>query len=255
MNDMFSRYRPLFMSMALFFFLAACTKQIKATPVVKQDATLQELLSLYKQRLSRNTPMKALLKVDADLGARGRHSFQSAVHSSIRDIHLRGFNLFGGTLFDLTVNDRSFSLKTASDPKPFEADLDFYEEMAGRQVPFGSLDLLRWVQRMGVPETAFPKIPMLEKGEAFFTLYLFLVYQGQAHLEEKVFIERGAFRVTRVELFDPSGLRRGTIELGNYQNVSGRDVPFSIKGQGGGEVIDLSFKEVSFPQNSSGKTP
>ncbi len=248
MNGMLSRYRPLLMGMAFFFFLAACTKQIKPTPSTpKQDATLEELLSLYKQRLSRNTPMKALMQVDADLGARGRHSIQSAVHASKAAVQVRGFNLFGGTLFDLKVDALSFSLKTASEPMPFEAELDFYEDLAGRQIPFGSLDLLRWVQRGGVPDTDFPKIPMLEKGEVFFTLYLFTVTQGRAVLEEKMFIERSAFRVTRVELFDVTGFRRGIIELNDYRMINGNPFPFSVKGTGRGEAIHLTFKEVSFP--------
>lgn len=236
------------------FVLSACTKQIKSTPVeVKQDASLEELLSLYQQRLKMNAQIKALVKVDADLGPRGRHTIQATWSSSQEQIHLRGFNLFGGTLFELDVAAASFSLKTPSDPQAFEADLDFYEEVAGRQIPFGSLDLLRWVQRGGLPDTTFPKIPVIEKGEDVFVLYLFTLFEGRAILEEKVFIERTAFRVTRVELFEHTGLRNGVIELNEYRVVDGREFPFSVKGTSGSEVMRLTFKEVSFPSPAPGK--
>ena len=246
--------RLALLGMVCLFVLSACTKQIKSTPVeVKQDASLEELLSLYSQRLKMNSTIKALVKVDADLGPRGRHTIQSTWRSSQEHIHLRGFNLFGGTLFELDVTTASFSLKMPSDPQAFEADLDFYEEVAGRQIPFGSLDLLRWVQRGGLPDTTFPKIPVIEKGEDLFVLYLFTLFEGRAILEEKMFIERTAFRVTRVELFEHTGLGNGVIELNDYRVVDGREFPFSVKGTSGSEVMRLTFKEVSFPSPAPGK--
>ncbi|MFQ5589017.1 MAG: hypothetical protein ACE5F7_09270 [Nitrospiria bacterium] len=248
--------RMIVAGLSLVFLLSACAKQIKPAPVVVQkDATLEELLEIYKQRLRMRMPMKALIQVEADLGARGRHTIQSAWRSSKGDIQLMGFNPFGGTLFELNVDADSFFLKIPSESREFEGELDFFDAAAGKQIPVGSLDFLRWVQRGGTPDTAFPRVAMLEKDARFFVLYLFTMTQGRAVLEEKVFIERTAFRVKRVERFDDNGFRRGTIELGNYQRVSGRDMPLSMKGTGGGKVIHLTFREVAFPEADSGATP
>ncbi len=256
MNPRNIKHHTMLIGIVLLFFLSACTKQIKpTTDAIKQDASLEELLALYQNRLGMNTDLKALIKVDADLGERGHHTLQSAWRSSKKEIQLRGFNSFGGTLFELNVDSNSFSLKIPSEPHVFEADLDFYESVAGKQIPFGSLDLLRWVQRGGVPDTAFPNIPMLEKGERFYTLYLFVMIQGRAVLSEKVFIDRTAFRVKRIEGFDPTGIRRGIIVLDDYKMIDGRQFPLSMKGIGGGEVIDLRFHEVSFPEPKSAETP
>lgn len=241
--------KTVLLGLLCLFTLSACSgKQIKpATTLPKQDASLEELLSLYQQRAKLSSNIKALVKIEADLGERGRHNIQAAWRSSPEFIHLRGFNLFGGDLFKLDVGATSFSLKTPSDPKAFEADLEFFDQIAGRQIPFGSIDLLKWVQRGGIPDTAFPKIPVLEKSDDFFILYLFSIFEGRAILVDKIFIERSAFRVKRVELFDYTGLRRSFIELDNYQLVDGREFPFSVKGVSGNEVISLRFKEVSFP--------
>lgn len=249
MNRAASLTKAFILGLLCLFTLSACQgKQIKPTPAIpKQDASLEELLSLYRQRAQMGSNIKALVKVDADLGERGHHSIQAAWRSSKEDIHLHGFNLFGGDLFKLNIDASSFSLKTPSDPEAFEADLEFFSEVAGKKIPFGSIDLLRWVQRSGTPDTTFPKIPVLEKGEDYFTMYLFSVFEGRAILVDKIIIERSAFRVKRVELFDYTGLRRGLIELDNYQRVDGREFPFSVKGISGSEVITLSFKEVSFP--------
>ncbi|VAX32935.1 hypothetical protein MNBD_NITROSPIRAE01-1406 [hydrothermal vent metagenome] len=239
----------ILLGLLCFITLSACSgKQIKTTsPIPKQDASLQELLSLYQQRSEMNSNIKALVQVNADLGTRGHHKIQSVWQSSKDTIHLRGLNLFGGDLFRLDIDATSFSLKTAADPQALEADLEFFHEIAGRQIPFGSIDLLRWVQRAGLPDTAFPKIPVLEKSETHFTIYLFSIFEGHAILIDKIIIERSAFRVKRVELFDHTGLRRSIIELDDYRRVDGRDFPFSVKGITGNEIITLNFKEVSFP--------
>jgi len=98
---------------------------------------------------------------------------------------------------------------------------------------------------------AFPKIPVLEKSENHFTIYLFSIFEGRAILIDKIIIERTAFHVKRVELFDHTGLRRSIIELDDYRPVDGRDFPFSIKGITGGKTITLTFKEISFPPKTA----
>ncbi len=244
------RLRVISLGLLCLLTLSACagkqTKTIVTTP--KQDASLEELLSLYQQRSKMNRNIKALVQVDAKLGARGHHKIQSIWQSSKEDIHLRGLNLFGGDLFRLHIDATSFSLKTPAEPQALEADLEFFHEIVGKQIPFGSIELLRWVQRGGIPDTAFPKIPVLEKRDNDFIIYLFSVFEGRAILLDKLIIERNAFRIRRVELFDHTGLRRGIIELDDYRSVEGQDFPFSVKGITDDKTITLTFKEVSFPE-------
>lgn len=239
----------LFLGLVCLFTLSACSsKQIRPTlDIPKKDASLEELLSRYQQHAKMHSNIKALVKIETDLGERGHHSIRATWHSTRDLIQLRGFSLLGGDLFRLDIDDTSFSLKTPADPQTFEADLDLFEEVAGKQIPFGSIDLLRWVQRGGLPDTAFPKIPVLEKRENHFIIYLFSVFEGRAILVDKLFIERTTFRIKRVELFDHTGVRRGLIKLDDYRLVEGREFPFLVTGIAGNGVITLKFEEVSFP--------
>lgn len=249
MKKVLSISKILFLGLLCLFTLSACqSRQIKPIlDIPKKDASLKELLSLYKQPAKIHSNIKALVKIETDLGERGHHSIRATWHSTRDLIHLRGFNLLGGDLFRLDIDGTSFSLKTPADSQTFEADLDLFEEVAGKQIPFGSIDLLRWVQRGGLPDTAFPKIPVLEKRDDYFIIYLFSVFEGQTILVDKLFIERTAFHIKRVELFDHTGVRRGLIELDDYRQVEGREFPFLVRGTAGNDVITLSFEEISFP--------
>ena len=232
--------------LSLFFF-SGCTKQLRSTPPsIQKDASIEELLSLYQKRLKGTESLKALMEVTANFGDRGRHRFQASLHAHNNQSRIRGFDLFGGTLFDLRLNDVFFSLKVPSEKMPVEAELEQFESVAGEKLPFGSLDLLEWVQRGGLPALTLRDIPALEKGKDFFILYLFSIERGMARLRQKIHIERTHFRVKQVELFDRSGLRRGMLTFDNYRKVDGHDFPFFVKGSGGGEGIVMTFREVSF---------
>lgn len=233
-----------FLTLSLF---SGCAKQVRPTPSpIQKDASIEELLSLYQKRLKGTGSFKALMEVTAHFGDHGRHTFRASLHFQNDQSRIRGFDLFGGTLFDLRLNDRFFSLKVPSEKAPLEAELEQFELVAGEKIPFGSLDLLEWVQRGGIPEPALRDIPALEKGKDFFILYLFSMERGMARLRQKISIERTAFRVKRVELFERSGVRRGMLTFDNYRKLDGRDFPFFVKGAGGGEEIAMTFREVSF---------
>lgn len=209
-------------------------------------------MDLYRHRLDDTRQLKALMQVDADLGARGKHTFQAAWKTGDDHTRIRGFNLFGGTLFDLTLTASAFAIKIPSEKKEFEGDLGIFNKIAGEKIPLVSLEPIDWVERRGIPEIGKKQIPALEKTDGFFILYLFSSTEGMGRLEEKIWIERVEFRVTQVEQFDRSGVRRGILKLGDYRKINGKAVPFYLKAIGREETIELKFKEVSFSNTFEG---
>ncbi len=236
----------------LLFTFSACTKQVRPTAspapeAIKRDASLDELLRLYKQRQGGMENLKALMDAKTDLGEQGKFNFQSAWRSKGDLVKMKGFDLFGRTVFDLDLSGTHFSIFLPSQQKVFEGDLEFFDDMAGEKIPFGSLGLLEWVKRGGIPKVGPDRIPALEKREDVFILYIFSSELNRGFLKEKIWIERSDFRVKRVDFFDRSGLQKGIATLSDYQEVDGRFFPFSIIGDSRGQVLELKFKEVSFP--------
>ncbi len=245
-------FRSLMILSLSLLTLPACTKQIRPRPatgpeVIKLDASLDELLQLYQQRQQERSTLKALIEVKADLGERGTHSFQSAWRSQKDRVKMKGFDLFGRTIFDLNLEGSSFSIFIPSEQKVFEGDLEHFDDMAGGKIPFGSSDLLEWLKRSGIPDVGPDRIPALEKRDDIFILYVFSSEAGLGFLKEKIWIERTGFRIERVDLFDRTGIRKGLIILDDYREIDGRFFPFSITGNSRGQVLELKFKEVSFP--------
>jgi hypothetical protein len=237
---------------------AGCGRQIRPSQeIVKKDASLEELLTLYQLRREAADGFKGLMSVTADFPKQGRHTAQATVFSIDDQIRFRVFNLFGGTLFDLTMDGPVVSW--TAEGKTFEGSRAELEEAPPAEIPLGSIELLDWVGKGGLPKIAPPDIPALEKGENFFILYLFTVDRGKGYLKEKIWIERTAFWVKKVETFDSSGARRGMITLDDYRKVKGREFPFVIEGQSQGQKVTLNFKEISLSppatSSSSEETP
>ncbi len=233
--------------LVVVFLSAGCTKQIRPTQtIVKKDASLENLLNLYQNRLEPGIGIKAVMEVKTQHPRQGGHTFLASWHSRQDTIKIRGFNLFGGTLFELQIKDPTFLLTLPSENKRLEAPLNELDQVAGGKIPFGSLELLEWVKRGGVPVVPPSTLPALEKGDDFFILYLFTVEQGRARLEEKIWIERTRFWTKKVELFDHTGRQRGVILLDDHRRVGKRHFPFSVRGNTGGETVSLDFREVSW---------
>lgn len=242
-------------SLSFFILLTACTKEIRPTPAALQkDASIEELIALYQKRVNETTGFKALMEVTANLGNRGRHTFQASLHAHNNQRQIRGFDLFGGTLFDLRLSGRFFSLSIPSERKTLRGKLDQFEALAGEKIPSGLINLLEWVTRSGLPEVPFADTPALQKEQHFFTLYLFSTDGNIGWIRQKLQIERNAFRVQQVDLFDLSGSRQTMIKLDHYQKVEGRDFPFSVEGHGPGGKIILKFKEVIFDESTLQKS-
>jgi len=230
----------------LLFLSVGCTKQIRPEgEAVKKDASLEELLDLYQLRREELPGFKGLMDVTANFPQQGRHTFQATLRSEGDQIRFRVLNLFGGTLFDLMIDGPAVSFTFPSEKKKFEGTLDELEDRIQNDIPPGSIDLLDWLSRAGIPDIESPLIPALEKGEDRFILYLFITDGRKAQLVEKVWIERTAFRVRRVETFEASGAVGGVMTLDDYRNVGGHDFPFSVDGESRGQKISARFKEIS----------
>lgn len=230
----------------LLLLSVGCTKQIRPEKeVVKKDASLEELLNLYRLRRDAVPPFKGLMEVAAHFPKQGRHTVQASVRSEGNLLRFRAFNLFGGTLFDLTVEGPDVSLTIPSEKRTFQGTREELEAQIQTEIPAGAIDLLEWIRRGGGPEVVPPFIPALEKGDDFFILYLFLTDGIEGDLVEKIWIERTAFHVTKVEYLDPEGTLSAVMALDDYRNVGGHDFPFSIEGKSGGEKISVKFKEIS----------
>lgn len=241
-----ARYR-LFVIVSVFLLLSVgCTKQIRPeNEVVKKDASLEELLNLYRLRRDALPGFKGLMQVTANFRQQGRHTFQATVRSEGEQIRFRVLNLFGGTLFDLMMDGPAVSFTIPSEKKKFEGTLEELEDRVQNEIPPGAIDLLDWLSRAGVPDVEPPLIPALEKGDDFFIIHLFITDGRKAQLVEKIWIERTAFRVKKVETFEASGAVGGVMTLDDYRNVGGHDFPFSVDAESRGEKISARFKEIS----------
>ncbi len=238
------RYRFVVV-LILLFLSVGCTKQIRPEKAVKKEASLEELITFYQHRREAVPGFKGLMEVTADLPRQGRHTFQATVRSQNDQIRFRIFNLFGGTLFDLTIDGPVVSYTIPSEKRKFSGTREELEEQIQAEVPIGSLDLLDWLSRGGAPDIGPPLIPALEKGDDFFILYLFVVNDQKANLVEKLWIERTAFWVKKIETFDARGAVSSVLKLDDYRNVGGRDFPFLIQGEGRRQKISAIFKEIS----------
>ena len=236
-----------FLGLVVLLLVSGCAKK-EIRPVeeaVKKDASLEELLTFYQLRRQEWNGFKGLLEIAADSQRQGRHTFQASWVFQEGQTRIRGFHLLGGTLFELRLAGPEVTLHLPSERRTIEATRDEFEEQIQGAVPIGSPALIDWVNRGGLPDPTPPLIPALEKGEDRFILYLLRGMPGKAVLQEKIWIERTAFRVERVEIFDSVGARRARFNFNDYRRVGQHDFPFEVRGESEGEKVTLRFKEVS----------
>lgn len=230
----------------MLLLVSGCTKEIRPDgEAVQRDASLEELLTHYQLRRQAWTGFKGLVEITADSKRQGRHTFQASWVFQEGQTRIRGFNLLGGTLFELKMAGPMVTLHLPSERRTIEATREEFEEEIQTAIPIGSPALIDWVNRRGLPDPAPPLLPALEKEKDRFILYLLRALPGKAVLEEKISIERIAFRVERVELFDIMGARRARLIFGDYRKVGQQDFPFEVRGESEGEKVTLRFREVS----------
>jgi outer membrane biogenesis lipoprotein LolB len=235
------------LALVVLLFVSGCAKK-EIRPVdeaVKKDASLEELLTLYQLRRQEWIGFKGLLEITADSKRQGRHTFQASWVHRNGETRIRGFNLVGGTLFELRLAGSSVTLHLPSERRTIEATREEFEEEVQAAVPVGSLALIDWVNRGGLPDPAPPSLPALEKGKERFILYLIRALPGKAVLEEKIRIERTAFRVEGVERFDAGGVQRGRLIFDDYRKAGQHDFPFEVRGESEEEKVTLRFREVT----------
>lgn len=235
------------LGLVMLLLVSGCAKK-EIRPdgeAVKKDASLEELLTHYQLRRQAWTGFKGLVEITADSQRQGRHTIQASWVFQDGETRIRGFNLLGGTLFELRLAGPMVTLHLPSERRTIEATRSEFEQEIQGAIPIGSPTLIDWVNRSGLPDPAPPSLPALEKGKDHFILYLLRALPGKAILEEKISIERTAFRVERVDLFDIMGARRARLIFGDYRKVGQQDFPFEVRAESEGEKVALRFREIS----------
>ncbi len=211
---------------------------------LKKDASLQELLHLYQNRRDEMKGFKGLANVTVASPRSGRQRFKAAFFSEHGQIRIEGFDLLGGTLFDFTMTPSTASLTIPLKRKTIHLSRDAFEKIAQKEAPFGSIEFLDWIKRAGIPEVT-PYVPVLEKTDDFLILSLMAFHQEKASLQEKVWIERSALWVKKVEVFDPAGALRAVVRMDHYRKVGQQDIPFVVEWENQQERVAVQFTEVA----------
>jgi hypothetical protein len=217
---------------------SACTHAVRPEPpVVKRDASLEQLLALYDLGYRKLSSVKGLARVEVAAPSVGKQSFQAAIYlARPEEIRIEGFDLFGGPLFDLVSRGGETRLFVAGKEKR-----EGLERLIGESGPLrpGFADLL------GIPQPHPPGIPVLEKEEDQFNLMILRPRPGlPPRLEKKFVIERAEFRVIRALYYAPSGFPESTLSFSDYRRVNTFWLPFKVEGESAHGKVRLSFSEL-----------
>ncbi len=218
---------------------------------IKKEVSLQDLLHLYQNRLDGIKGFKGLANVTVASPRSGYQKFKAAFFSGHSQIRVEGFDLLGGTLFDFTITPSTASLTIPLKRKAIHLSRDAFEKLVQKEAPFGSIEFLDWIKRAGIPEIT-PYVPVLEKTDDFLVLSLVAFPQEKASLQKKVWIERSALWVKKVETFDPAGALRAVVTMDRYRRIGQQDIPFVVEWETQQERVAIQFTEVALiPQDGA----
>lgn len=229
-------------SLAFVFFTlfpVGCERTIRPTSDthIKKDATLEELLALYDLRFRELSSLKGLARVEVTTPSIGKQGFQAALYLTRPDgFRMRGFNLFGGTLFELEYQEGENRLFI-----PGEEHTVGMDELLGPSGPLppGFSDFL------GIPQVVSPEIPVLEKKEEHFYLMMVEVKPDQLpQLKKKFVIERSNFHVEQAIYYSPSGFPEVTLSYEDFREVQEFLLPFKVTGESPYGEARLRFMEM-----------
>ncbi len=202
------------------------------------------LSDLYQKRRQAIGDFKGRLTVTLSSPRLGRQSFHATWFFERGTTTLRGFNLFGQSLFSLTLSDSGVSFVPArgeplqwnrADPPPEHPTLALV-----------SSDLIDQINRAGVPSLPDAPPGNFEKMETLFHL----VQRQQNGTTVLHRIEPASLHVTRTERFDTAGRMESTLTFGDYREIgkTGENepvgFPFVVKGETEAGIVTLTFEEV-----------
>ncbi|MEK7286168.1 MAG: hypothetical protein AAB035_02590 [Nitrospirota bacterium] len=229
----------------ILILTSGCARGLLSSPSYR-DASLEELVSLYQKEREALPPISGLMEVT--LQDKVKNRFFARWASDGTEIKIKGFDIIGGTLFDLKILESEIFFSSAGEENFFQGSRVAFSKYLSKQSSFGMrlewLSLFDWIARGGLPDFADLPTAALEKEDARFVLYFFKPEATKNVLTQKIWIERSAFRVQDVIFFDASGKRSATLLFGDYRFVDGILYPFSVKGKSDGKQIEIVFKEL-----------
>jgi hypothetical protein len=231
----------------LFFFLLygiGCSKQIRTLPPPPEIAAAPLLVRCQEEQKA-VPPVKGLMKVTFD------DKFYKkfwARWSSGATIQMEGFDLLGGTLFELEMEGDQIALITGKGD--FYGSRDQFREQLkekeNRSIRVEWLTLFDWIARAGLPPCdLFQEKPTgvrVEEQETHLTLHF--VEAETAIPIQTVQVNRATLRITEATLFDPQGEVSAKVWLNDYRSVEKAVFPFLIKMEARGKKMEIVFKEL-----------
>ncbi len=206
-------------------------------------ASLPELDDLYEKRRHAIGDFKGRLTVALSSPRLGRQTFHATWYFEHGTTTLRGFNLFGQSLFRMTLSDSAVSFVPARG-EPIQ-----WRRTDTRQpaLAIPSFELIDGVNTAGVPDLSDAPVHTFEKMGEMFHLAVG-VRNGITILHQ---IEPTDFHVTKTERFDAAGQIESTVTFDDYRKIGTSregapiDFPFVVTGTTEAGTATLIFKEVS----------
>lgn len=193
----------------LIVLIAGCGPRYSVAPEPPlRSASLRDLLDRLDRRTQSIQTLKALMKVSTErqAGVTASLLFSRSSEGVAPSLRLKGFDPFGGTLFDLIWSNNRVLLTIPSQGRVLEGAPD------KRGVPSlpAELGLEAAELRLAVSAIVGPflesgDIPVLEQVGSNYLIHVIRVSGGGGQLTKRLWIERTHFRLIREEMFERTG--------------------------------------------------
>jgi hypothetical protein len=197
----------------MIVLIAGCGPRYSVAPEPPlRSASLRDLLDRLDRRTQSIQTLKALMKVSSEKqpGVTSSLLFSRSTEGVAPSLRLKGFDPFGGTLFDLVWSNNRVWLSIPSQGRVLESTPD------KRGVPSLPAELGLEVAelRLAVSAVVGPfmeseDIPVLEQVGSNYLIHVIRITGGGGQLTKRLWIERNQFRLVREEIFEQASAMVG----------------------------------------------
>jgi len=198
----------------MMVMIAGCGPRYSVAPEPPlRSASLRDLLDRLDRRTQSIQTLKALMKVSTEKQAGVTTSllFSRSTEGVAPSLRLKGFDPFGGTLFDLIWSNNRVLLTIPSQGRVLESAPD------KRGVPSLPAELGLEVAELRLAVSAIvgpfmesEDIPVLEQVGSNYLIHVIRVTGGGGRLMKRLWIERSQFRLVRQEIFEQASSMVGS---------------------------------------------